>query len=112
MVYQNAAHRLCADRIEVRATFPINTALIDKAHKSLVDQRCGLQRVPPTLGAKISRGKIAEFIVHERHELLSHVGGSLATRVDQNLGQIRGSVFHKINALTVRKPLTVHELRL
>ena len=112
VVYQNTAHCFRTDRIEVCSTLPIDPALVDQTHESFVDQGRGLQRMTPTLGPKIPPGQLAELIVHERHELLSRVGGSLATRVNQNLGQIRGFAFHNVNVRSSREPFTVHELRL
>jgi hypothetical protein len=42
VVDQNAAHRLGPDGKEVRATLPIDTALVNQAHKGFVNERCGL----------------------------------------------------------------------
>jgi hypothetical protein len=43
--------------------------LVDKPDERLVDERGRLERLPRTLPANVARGKTAQLVVDERHQL-------------------------------------------
>ena len=63
-------HHLRGDRKEVRAILPVDVALIDQLHISLVDQAGRLQRAVAAFVRHVARGDHVELVVDERDQAI------------------------------------------
>lgn len=70
VVYQNLTHQARRHAIEVRAVLPGGTGLIHQTQVRLMHQRGGLQGVAEALSSEIGSGKLPQFRVYERGELV------------------------------------------
>jgi hypothetical protein len=70
VIDQNATHHLRRDPEEMRAVFPVDTALRDQPKVRLVHDVGRLERVARALLAQVRRRELPEFAVHDHHQLL------------------------------------------
>ena len=88
--HQNPPHRLRRRRKEVPPTIPLLGLLhIHQPQIGLVHQRGRLQRLPRLLVSQLGGGQFAQFVVHQRQQLL---GSGRVAGFD--LGQDAGDVGH------------------
>jgi hypothetical protein len=73
MIDQDPSHHLCRDAEKVCAILPGNPLLTDQPEIHLVNQGGRLQRVVPTLVAKIATRSPSELSIDERQEVVTRL---------------------------------------
>jgi hypothetical protein len=77
-IEENPAHRLGRGSKEMSATVPaLDFGRIDEPEIRLVDEGGGLERMPGLFLRQLQGGQLAQFVVHERQELLGGLGIAL-----------------------------------
>jgi len=70
MIDQDPSHHLRRHAKEMRAVLPGNSLLTDQPEVRLVDQCCRLQRVVPTLVAKVAGRPPSQLSIDERQQIV------------------------------------------
>src|SRR5262249_9596617 len=68
VVHEDLPHDAGSDPVEVRAALPVRLRLLDETQIGLIDQGSRLQRMALSFASQVSRSKLAELPVNERHE--------------------------------------------
>ena len=105
VVDEDAAHQARGDAVEVRAALPVDLRGVDQPQIGFVDQRGGLEGMVAVFLAQITARELAQFLVHQRHELVWRGGVPVAPGEQQARDFVRGGVIvHGGAARAVRVP--------
>ncbi len=70
LVNQDLPHYGRGDANKVGPAFPLNLALINQSHVSLVNQRGGLQHMASFFAPHVLMGQTPQFLIYQRHQLI------------------------------------------
>jgi len=96
MIDQNATYDSCTNGEEVHAVLPLGVLHADKAQVRLVDQGCGLERMPASFPAQVATGQSLELAVHEGRQPVERgtVAAAPGLQEDSN---IAGTSVHAVD---------------